>query len=73
MALGKCYYFIWLGLFRTGSGWFGRFVFFSVWPQLFTGAENTARTGLGNPVLGQHFLFMAIPNYFSKSNRAGPE
>lgn len=47
--------------------------FFSRWPQLFVGTENTARTGLGNSVLGQHFLFMAISNYFSKSNGAGLE
>lgn len=44
-----------------------------LWPQLFAGTENTARTGLCNYVLGQHFLLMAISNYFRKTNRAEPE
>lgn len=82
MVLGKSYYFIWHALFRIVSGCFGSWFgvvcvfvlfFFNLWPWLFTSTENTARTGLGDFVLRQCFLFMAISNYFSKSNRAGPE
>lgn len=132
MVLGKSYYFMWRGLFRTVSGWCGSIFFFSValafhehcprlhqqifcpnnfrtktitaplshtpfWSNIiihYTQSQAdvewitktmlynatqihqnnfAARTGLGDSVLGQHFLFMVTSNHFCKSNRAGPE